>query len=180
MRTARVGGPPTLCLLGVLLCLMAACSRGHEMEGRSPGPVVAPSRTHASAPPTPTGCVTTTPLVKELPDQLVQQLGPGPVPKVVGTGKLYVLAPVEGTWGDAAEQRAGGFYLKLGLWVGTDQRPEISVRSIDGGKGRVEQSPTADGLPGFLPTGVFLPTAGCWQVIARVGADVVEIQFAVE
>ncbi|SFF16982.1 hypothetical protein [Blastococcus tunisiensis] len=108
-------------------------------------------------------------------------LGGDGAPRVVGEGNLYFLTPAEGTWGDAAERRTDGIYLKLGLWVGTDSAPDVDVREADGpGVGRVDQSPTADGLPGFLPTGVHVPTAGCWRVTASLGDDVAAIHVLFE
>jgi hypothetical protein len=119
-------------------------------------------------------------IMREAPAGLVEELG-GEAPEVVGEGGLLFLAPAEGTWGDTVERRGDEFYLKLGMWVGADSAPDLDVRQVDGdGTGRAEQSPTADGLPGFLPTGVHVPSVGCWRVTARQGEDVAEIEVEVE
>ena len=114
------------------------------------------------------------------PEQLLEDLGAGKEPRVLGEGRLYFLAPAEGSWGDSTWQEGGETALKVGLWVNDTRIPDIEVRSADGAlEGHAEVSPTADGLPGFLPTGVSFPSGGCWRVTARLGGDVAEISVLV-
>ncbi|TYP88363.1 hypothetical protein [Blastococcus xanthinilyticus] len=159
----------------VLLWVAAGVTAGCGSAGE-PAIATTPSTTSAGT----ADCDTTPRLADDPPAELVEQLGGAGDPQVVGTGRLFVLVPVEGTWGDAAERRRDEFYVKLGVWVGADAQPEIEVRSTDGdARGRAEPAPTAAGLPGFLPTGVHLPTAGCWRVTARLADDVAVIHIRV-
>ena len=151
------------------LALLGACSAGDSRTDSSPAAL-------ATMP----ACAGSETVTREPPDALAEELG-NEAQGVVGGGDLFFLTPAEGTWGDTAERRGDEFYLKIGVWVGADSAPDLDVQEVDGpGVGRVEQSPTADGLPGFLPTGVRVPAAGCWQVTARLGEDVVEIHVLVE
>ena len=59
----------------------------------------------------------------------------------------------------------------------TDLGAEIPPRVA--GEGRIEFAPTSEGLPGFLPTGIYFPGPGCWRVTAVLGGDTATINVAV-
>lgn len=96
----------------------------------------------------------------------------------VGTGDIWFYAGLVDRWGDLVlHDPGGGFRGKFAMWVGTDQLPTVSVVRAGGEplKGSVSLDPTAEGIPGPLPSTVLFPSPGCWQVTATVGADSAQI-----
>lgn len=95
----------------------------------------------------------------------------------VGSGDIWFYSGLIDRWGEVVIPNGTGFQGKFAMWVGTDELPTVSVVRTTGDRleGTVSMGPTADGLPGPLPSTVLFPSSGCWQITATLGADIAQI-----
>ncbi len=107
----------------------------------------------------------------DVPAPTRHRLDAAGVTGVVGSGAIWFIAPHATRWSAVVERDGGRAWAKLPLWVDDDgELPDIAVHRDDGGAaGAVEATPTAEGLPGPVPSTATFPTAGCWTVIADGG-----------
>lgn len=92
-------------------------------------------------------------------------------------GDIWFFAGQMERWGDAVIPEASGFRGKFPMWVGGNELPIVAVVHTDGdpAEGIVSLDPTAEGLPGPLPSSLMFPLPGCWQVTATLGMDSAQI-----
>jgi hypothetical protein len=85
-----------------------------------------------------------------------------------GSGDTWFMGLPGYRWGQSVQYFSGSYYTKVGIYTLDSHPPRVTVRRTDGQQtGHAEFSPTGKGLPGPLPTGLYFPTAGCWDVMAR-------------
>jgi hypothetical protein len=145
----RHGATSRFALLIVLLMVAAGCLPARQTPGAA-----------APAP-----CEDRVELAPAVPPQM-QELG---ATRAVGSGDTWFFAPTVDQWSSSAQPEGQGYQLKIGMWVGSDKPPNVTVREVDGGNavGTTTFGPTASGLPVPLPSSSHLPTAGCWEIVAR-------------
>lgn len=82
---------------------------------------------------------------------------------------LAGILPDGGTW--ATTDRDGSISAKLGWWRGPPGgKLVITGRRLDGPASPLHAHvPAGYGSRGFQPAGVTFSTAGCWQVVGKVG-----------
>ena len=110
---------------------------------------------------------------------------PGALPGVVyvGTKDTYFIGTVGFRWGDNVHylKSEKSYYMKVAIHTLETHLPKVTVKRVDGqGQGRAQLSPTSDGIPGPVPTGVLFPTPGCWEIAARGSAGVARIYVQVK
>jgi len=155
--------------LAIFVCLVSACATPERPNGED-----------EAVPMSPQSCDDAESISGIPPAQLVADLGAEIPPRVAGEGRIFFIAPAVGSWADSAERRGTETSLKVGIWVNDVHEPEMSVTSEnDENQGRIEFAPTSEGLPGFLPTGIYFPGPGCWRVTAVLGGDTATINVAV-
>jgi hypothetical protein len=142
----------------------------------------------SSPPPTPAPAGTCDDEVvpsEAVPPSLRARLDAQGITAVTGEGAVWFIAPLSATWSEVVRDEGDGPTAKIPLWVDRDgPLPTITVRR-DGGGGGGEQgsaspSPTADGLPGPVPTRLTFPGEGCWVVEATAGGDVARLRVSIE
>jgi hypothetical protein len=86
----------------------------------------------------------------------------------VGEGDTWFIAPTRGTWSELVQWDGETYYLKLPIWTARDDPPSVTVRKVTDAQatGTVSFTPTSQGLPGPLPTGIRFPSPGCWEIAA--------------
>ncbi len=99
----------------------------------------------------------------------------------VGSGDTWFLPPAQGNFAQDVRWFDGQYFLKLGVWSLAPVAPVITIRWVGTGQaqGSASSSPTTEGLPGPLPTTLYFPQPGCWDVTAQgaTGKAHVRISF---
>ena len=94
-----------------------------------------------------------------------------------GSGKLMVaLWPLDLTATDTRYVRPDGtVYLKYGWWRSVEAPVSITGRRLDDPAPPLVATTFTRGYPptGFMPSGLLLPTRGCWEVTGTVAGDTV-------
>lgn len=87
----------------------------------------------------------------------------------IGAGDTWLIPPVRGTWSDLVRRDERGYALKIGIWSLSDSLPSVVVRQLGGKRslGQAELHPTAQGLPGPIPSTSYFAVPGCWEIEAR-------------
>jgi hypothetical protein len=117
----------------------------------------------------------------DLPSGFAERVEEHGITAVVGAGDVGFAAPVTGRWSDLLEEGGDGAGAKVALWVDHEGPvPEVDVRREGSDeRGSATTTPTADGLPGPVPTRVSFPGRGCWEVSVTGSDGPVAIRFAV-
>ncbi len=118
-----------------------------------------------------------------VPPALRTRLDAQGITAVTGEGVVWFIAPLSATWSEVVRDEGDGPTAKIPLWVDRDgPLPTITVRREGGGEeqGSASSSPTADGLPGPVPTRFTFPGEGCWVVEATAGGDVARFRVSIE
>ncbi len=98
----------------------------------------------------------------------------------VGSGDTYFMGTAGSRWGQMVQYFRSSYYMKAPIYTLDSQAPRITIARLDGpGAGRAESNPTTEGLPGPLPTSLYFPSPGCWQVTARGRTGVATIHVRV-
>lgn len=117
-----------------------------------------------------------------VPSAMQERLDALGITGVTGEGAVWFVVPVSTTWSAVVWEEGGEATAKIPLWVDRDgPLPAVTVRRADGGPGAgsASSSPTADGLPGPVPTLFTFPGEGCWVVEAAAGGDVARFRVRV-
>lgn len=86
----------------------------------------------------------------------------------IGSGSTFFSVTAGHRWRESVVYTDKTYQAKVGMYTLDSKPPNVTVRRIDGpGVGRAEFFPQIQGLPGWLPTIVYFPSAGCWDVTAR-------------
>ena len=86
----------------------------------------------------------------------------------VGSGSAFFIGTAGHRWRENVVYEHNTYFSKIGIYTLDPRPPAVTVRRVDGpGVGRIDFAPTSQGLPGWLPTGVYYTSPGCWEVIAR-------------
>jgi hypothetical protein len=162
-------------ILGVAAALAVATAGCTARAPAAPGPAAAPTATAvAVAAAGPDRCPVTIANGNGPP-------GERPSPDFHGNGRLWTTLPRDGIDRGATPEPDGSTSQKYPWWtVGTEGGLAIAGRRLDAPaptplRARVnsgEPETAFAEVPGgrFWSSGLFFPTAGCWQVTARVGA----------
>lgn len=153
---------PAALVLAALLAGLAACGTGAG-EGPRPDPDRHPcdDRVRASS---------------DVPAPTRARLDAAGIDAVVGEGDVWLVAPQLDRWGELFEAdpstSGGGRRAKVAVWVDAgEEPPEVRVEADgptgDGPAASAESAPTAEGLPGALPTTLRVPGPGCYRVVVQ-------------
>ncbi|MFF0576509.1 hypothetical protein [Streptosporangium saharense] len=84
-----------------------------------------------------------------------------------GTGDLWTFPEATRY---ASPQGEGGLRIKMPWWRGRDEKLTLRLVSLRTGESVEGSVPDGYYAPGFQPTGMLLPYAGCWQITGTLGA----------
>src|SRR6266851_2013786 len=87
-------------------------------------------------------------------------------PLMHGNGKLWVVLTPDGKW-RVKPSRGGSIVTKLAWWREVKGPFTIEGRRLDAPAGPL-RSISNGGDSGFLPSNIFLPSAGCWEITGKV------------
>jgi hypothetical protein len=86
----------------------------------------------------------------------------------IGNGSTFFVVTAGHRWRENVTFEQQTYQAKVGVYTLDSKPPRITLRRVDGpGVGRVEFFPETGGLPGWLPTRLYFPSVGCWEVTAR-------------
>ena len=116
-------------------------------------------------------------VVEPSPKQTPRLIPPDvPVGTYVGSGDTWFIGNPGHRWSESVDFFRGSYYLKVAIYDLSSQLPSVTVRRTDGkSTGHAELTPTSRGMPGPIPTGLYFPTTGCWDVVARGSTGRAEI-----
>lgn len=110
-------------------------------------------------------------------------LPPGPSRVYVGRGDTYFIGRIGLRWGQSVEysQNQHTYFLKVGIYTLDSHLPKVTVKRADGqGTGRATLKPTTEGIPGPVPTEIYFPAPGCWNVTAQGTTGLARIYVGVQ
>lgn len=117
-----------------------------------------------------------------VPPAIQERLDAQGITGVTGEGAVWFVVPTSATWSAVVQDEGDGASAKVALWVDRDgPLPAVTVRRAGGGpeRGSASSSPTADGLPGPVPTRLTFSGEGCWVVEAAAGGDTAHFRVMV-